>query len=158
MTRSIDLTVAAVVERNDRFLVVEEVVSGCQVFNQPAGHVEPGETLIEAVIREAREETGYRFHPSGLLGIYYWQEPNDGRVFLRIAVTGTAVEPASTPMLDNGILGVFWYTRRELRGLEARMRSPMVLQCIDDYIAGAGYPLDALVHLLPDIETLAKSA
>lgn len=158
MADTFDLTVAAVVEHSGRFLIVEESVGGLQVFNQPAGHVEPGETLIEAAIREAREETGYAFRPTELLGLYVWQEPDSQRSFLRVALTGTAIEPASVPQLDHGIISVHWLSRQQIYDREARLRSPMVLQCVDDYIAGAIHSLDALVHLRPSLESIAQSA
>jgi len=158
VAETFDLTVAAVVEHSDRFLVVEENVGGRHVFNQPAGHVEPGETLIEAAIREAREETGYVFRPTELLGIYVWQDPESQRNFVRVALTGTAIEPTGVPTLDHGIVAVHWLSRQQLYDRDARLRSPMVLQCIDDYIAGASYSMDALVHLSSSIEGIAKSA
>jgi ADP-ribose pyrophosphatase YjhB (NUDIX family) len=154
----IDLTVAAVVEENGKFLLVEELAHGQQVFNQPAGHVEPGESLLDAAVRETREETGFHFRPNRLLGIYLWQHPDSGRCYLRIAFKGTALAPAEEPTLDDGILAVHWLSPREMRQCEPRMRSPMVLQCVDDYLSGTGYPLDALVHLLPEYERAAKRA
>jgi ADP-ribose pyrophosphatase YjhB (NUDIX family) len=158
VAKHIDLTVAAVTEEDGKFLLVEELAHGAEVFNQPAGHVEPGESLLDAVVRETREETGFHFRPSRLLGIYLWQQPGTGRSFLRIAFKGIASAPKETPTLDDGILAVHRLSAREMRRYENRMRSPMVLQCVDDYIAGAGYPLAALVHLLPDYDRIAKRA
>jgi 8-oxo-dGTP pyrophosphatase MutT (NUDIX family) len=158
MPSKIDVTVAAVVESERRFLLVEECVNGSTVFNQPAGHLEPGETLLEAVVRETLEETGYGFRPRCLIGVYLWQHPETARSFLRVAFTGSAVAPRSTPRLDEGIVAVHWKSRDELLRHELCARSPMVLQCIDDYLAGTRYPLEALVHVLPTMDELAKRA
>jgi 8-oxo-dGTP pyrophosphatase MutT (NUDIX family) len=136
------VTVAAVVERDGRFLLVEEIVDGARVWNQPAGHLDPGESLVTAAIRETREETGYRFEPDALVGIYLWTGAN-GTTFLRHAFAGRVVgEPSGE--LDVEIVGVHWRTRDELGAPGAPIRSPMVLRCIDDYLAGRRYPLDVL--------------
>jgi 8-oxo-dGTP pyrophosphatase MutT (NUDIX family) len=147
MPRSIDVTVAAVIEHDERFLLVEERACGQVVYNQPAGHLEPDESLIEAVVRETREETGYRFEPQYLLGVYLWQSETASTTFLRVTFTGAFVPPASLPALDDGIIAVHWMSRNQLLGLRAQLRSPMVLRCIDDYRAGVRFPLDCLTHL-----------
>lgn len=158
MTCSFDLTVAAVVEDDDRFLIVEEHVRGQNVLNQPAGHVEAGESVLEAVVRETREETGFQFRPMELLGVYFWPEPSSGRTFVRVAFTGSVLEPSDPPKLDHGILSVHWFTRQQLIDRQLRMKSPMVLRCIDDYIGGASFPLTTLVHLLPECDNVAQFA
>jgi 8-oxo-dGTP pyrophosphatase MutT (NUDIX family) len=136
------VTVAAIVERDGRFLLVEEAVDGARVWNQPAGHLDPDESLASAVIRETREETGYRFVPECLVGIYLWRRP-DGPAFLRHAFAGRTVgEPSSE--LDAGIVGVHWRSREELAAPGAPLRSPLVLRCVDDWLAGRRYPLDLL--------------
>ena len=146
----IDVTVAALIEQGNRFLLVEERVGGQLVLNQPAGHLEPGESLLEAAAREVTEETGYAFVPEAVVGVYLWQcEPN-GRSYLRVCLTGTATAPRAEPTLDEGIVGVHWLTRKELDNPERRLRSPMVLRCIDDLCDGARFPLSCLRHLETD--------
>jgi len=147
MPRSIDVTVAAVIERDERFLLVEERACGQVVFNQPAGHLEPDESLLEAVVRETLEETGYRFEPHHLVGIYLWKNEATGASFLRVTFTGAAAPPAGAPTLDDGIIAVHWLTRNQLLGMRHQLRSPMVLRSIDDYRAGLRYPLDCLQTL-----------
>jgi 8-oxo-dGTP pyrophosphatase MutT (NUDIX family) len=136
------VTVAAIAECDGRFLLVEEIVEGARVWNQPAGHLDPDESLEHAVIRETREETGYRFEPDSLVGIYLWRA-DDGIVFLRHVFAGRTVGTPSGE-LDVEIVGVHWRTRDELAAPGAPLRSPMVLRCIDDYLAGRRFPLDVL--------------
>lgn len=145
--RDIDVTVAAVVERDGRFLMVEERACGRIVFNQPAGHLEPHESLIDAVVRETREETGHRFAPHHVLGIYLWQSEETGTSFLRVTFFGAVDAPVGTPQLDEGIIAAHWMTRNQLLSRSEQLRSPLVLRCIDDYRAGARFPLDCLTHL-----------
>ncbi len=147
MTNRIDVTVAAVVEQDDRYLIVEEQAAGEIVFNQPAGHLEPGETLIHAVIRETLEETGYRFEPQALLGLYLWHNAANDLTLLRVGFTGTAAAPRRSPTLDEGIIAAHWLTRNQLLSHHAQLRSPLVLRCIDDHRAGIRFPLDALHNL-----------
>ena len=147
-----EVTVAALVEQSGRFLVVEERIKGHAVFNQPAGHVEMGETLAEAVAREAREETAWRFTPQHLVGIYLLGGAGArGRSILRFAFSGTADDHDSTQPLDRGILRTHWLTRAELLERQPRLRSPLVLRCIDDYLAGRRHPLDLVAYL--DLDT-----
>ena len=147
MPRTIDVTVAALIEHHERFLLVEERAGGQIVYNQPAGHLEPDESLLDAVVRETREETGYRFEPRYLLGVYLWRSEASDTTFLRVAFTGAFVPPASPARLDDGIIAVHWMSRNQLLGLRTQLRSPMVLRCIDDYLAGIRFPLDCLTHL-----------
>jgi 8-oxo-dGTP pyrophosphatase MutT (NUDIX family) len=156
MSSRIDVTVAAVIERDERFLVVEEIVGGDHVYNQPAGHLEIGETLEAAAIREVLEETGYRFVPQSLLGFVLWQRPE--RSFLRVTFIGEAAPPPGECQLDEGIVAAHWMTRNELVQRRSKLRSPMVLDCIDRYLAGERYPLDAVRDLLPGIEAVANIA
>jgi 8-oxo-dGTP pyrophosphatase MutT (NUDIX family) len=136
------VTVAAIVERDGRFLLVEELIDGARVWNQPAGHLDPDESLETAVIRETREETGYRFEPESLVGIYLWKRDAE-TVFLRHVYAGRVVgEPSGE--LDVEIVGVHWRTRAELASPGAPLRSPLVLRCIDDFVAGRRYPLELL--------------
>ncbi|HEX7079681.1 MAG TPA: NUDIX hydrolase [Gammaproteobacteria bacterium] len=147
MQPRIDVTVAAVIERDGQFLIVEELACGRVVFNQPAGHLEPGESLIDAVVRETREETGYRFEPRHVLGIYLWRSETSEKSFLRVSFLGAAEPPSGSPRLDEGILAVHWMSRNRLLGLREQLRSPLVLRCIDDYRAGVRFPLDCLTHV-----------
>jgi 8-oxo-dGTP pyrophosphatase MutT (NUDIX family) len=149
MTRGIDVTVAAIIERDGNFLMVEERSAGNLVLNQPAGHLEQGESLLAAVTREALEETGHRFEPEEIVGFYLWHSQDAATTYLRVAFCG-AVEPsADVAALDDGIVAVHWLTRAQLVSRARQLRSPMVLRCIDDYLAGHRYPLDCLAYLDP---------
>jgi len=141
------VTVAAVIERDGRFLLVEEESGGERVYNQPAGHWEPGETLIEACVRETLEESAHRFAPQALVGIYRWHAPNADTTFLRFTFCGTVGEADAGRALDPGILRTVWLTPQELRELAPRHRSPLVLRCAEDYLAGRRYALDLLTHI-----------
>ncbi|HEU4623311.1 MAG TPA: NUDIX hydrolase [Steroidobacteraceae bacterium] len=149
-----DVTVAAVSERGGRFLVVEERINQRLVFNQPAGHVEPGETLLEAVIREVREETAWLFEPVHMLGAYLWRNPSNGRSTLRFAFTGTVSDHRASQPLDRGIVTTHWLSRAELLEREPRLRSPLVLRCVDDYLGGKRLPLDSVAYL--DLHTASS--
>lgn len=154
MPDTIDVTVAAVIEHEGRFLLVEERVAGERVINQPAGHLEPGESLAEAVIREVREETGFEFTPAAVVGVALWRMPE--RTYLRISFAGAATPPESTPQLDIGIIATHWLSRHEL--LPRNLRSPLVLQCIDAYLDGVRYPLEMVTDLVAEQEAIAKRA
>jgi len=133
------LTVAAIIERNGRFLFVEETDGSPErVFNQPAGHVEPGEGLLDAVRREVREETGLAFTPEAVVGIYQLQARN-GQDYCRVCFRGTVPAGAEAVPEDPEILGCRWLSREELAA--APLRSGLVLRCVDDARAGAAYPL-----------------
>lgn len=140
------VTVAAIVERDGRFLVVEEKVRGDRVLNNPAGHLEPGESFLEAVCRETLEETGWEFEPTAVTGIYLWKNGQD-ETMLRIAFHGHCAKHHSDRALDKDILAALWLSRVELTQPDRQLRSPLVLQCIDDYLAGKRYPLELLMHL-----------
>lgn len=154
MARSPDVTVAAVAETAGHFLVVEERINRQLLLNQPAGHVERGETLLAAVAREAREESAWRFHPEALVGVYLWRNPATGRSFLRFAFTGPVTHHDAAQRLDRGIVRTHWLTRSDLQERESRLRSPLVLRCVDDYLAGQRQPLDAVAKL--DLSTAAS--
>jgi 8-oxo-dGTP pyrophosphatase MutT (NUDIX family) len=124
------------------------------VLNQPAGHVEHGETLLEAVVREAREETAWLFQPLALIGTYLWRNPLNGRFTLRFAFTGTVSDHKPEQPLDNGIVTTHWLTRAQLMERERRLRSPLVLRCVNDYLSGARQSLESVAAV--DLETAAN--
>jgi 8-oxo-dGTP pyrophosphatase MutT (NUDIX family) len=154
MTVSADLTVAAVVERDGQFLLVEERVGSRMVFNQPAGHVERGEQFVDAVVRETLEETAWTFHPQALVGIYLWEHAEKQRSFLRITFCGQVSDHDASRRLDRGIERAVWLGREQIVARSTRLRSPMVLRCIDDYLQGTRYPLDVAKHVLQDTPDL----
>ena len=145
--RDVHVTVAAVVERDGRYLVVEEQAGDRTVLNQPAGHWEPAESLLQAVLRETLEETGWDIEPAALVGIYEFTPPVLGHGFLRFAYASRALRHHPERRLDEGIVAAHWLTLAELRQSQARHRSPMVLRCIEDAVAGRRLPLDAVAHL-----------
>jgi 8-oxo-dGTP pyrophosphatase MutT (NUDIX family) len=142
-----EITVAAVTETDGRFLVVEERIDRRLVINQPAGHVEPGETLLEAVVREVREETAWLFTAEELIGVYLWRSPDTGRMTKRFTFTGTVADHRPDQPLDDGVIATHWLTQAELKRREPQLRSPLVLRCIEDYLAGRRQPLDAAAAL-----------
>lgn len=146
MTWKPDVTVASVIESDGRFLLIEERVGNRLVFNQPAGHLEANESLAEAVIRETLEETAWQFEPQAVTGIYLWQQPDKTRSFLRVAFTGRITHHDSQRKLDRGIRRALWLSREQIIERADRLRSPMVLRCIDDYLQGARHSLDMLKH------------
>ncbi|MEO5343811.1 MAG: NUDIX hydrolase [Gammaproteobacteria bacterium SHHR-1] len=138
-------TVAAIIERDRQFLLVEELAHGQRVLNQPAGHLEDGEGLIQAVMREVREETCLAFKPQGLVGIYRYRIPQGadaGLTYLRYCFFGTASALDPAPARDPDILDLIWLERAELA--RRVLRSPLVLRCIDDYRAGQRHSLELL--------------
>ncbi|GAB3547848.1 NUDIX hydrolase [Noviherbaspirillum agri] len=145
------VTVAAVIEREGRFLLVEEETSDGIRFNQPAGHLDPNESLIEAVARETLEEAAYDFSPTSLVGMYmsrYISSRTGLEVtYLRFAFAGK-LGRAHDRALDHGILRTVWMTREEMLKCEEKHRSPLVLRCVDDYLAGKGAPL-SLIYTHP---------
>jgi 8-oxo-dGTP pyrophosphatase MutT (NUDIX family) len=142
-----EVTVAAIVARGDRFLFVEERIEGRLVLNQPAGHLEDGESLVEAVVRETREETAWRLRPDALVGTYLWRSPGDGRTFLRFAFCGTVDDHRADQALDTGIVRTVWLTHAQVLAQSGRTRSPLVLRCIDDYLLGKREPLNSIATL-----------
>jgi len=137
------VTVAAIVERDGRFLFVEEMQDGRRVLNQPAGHLDPGETLLAACAREVMEETAHRFEPAGLVGIYRWHYKPEDVTFLRFCFTGRILGSEDKP-LDKEILALHWLTPAELKQKSSMHRSPLVQQCLDDYLAGNNFPLTVM--------------
>ncbi|MFH1605316.1 MAG: NUDIX hydrolase [Pseudomonadota bacterium] len=141
------ITVAAVIERGGQFLLVEEEDEGRIVFNQPAGHLELHESLAHACRREVLEESAWHFLPRALVGIYLWSKPasESDLAYLRFAFCGELGEHEPGRKLDTGIARAVWLSSDEIRATRARHRSPLVLHCIEDYLAGKRYPLDVLV-------------
>jgi 8-oxo-dGTP pyrophosphatase MutT (NUDIX family) len=141
------VTVATIVVRDDAFLLVEEETRAGVRLNQPAGHLEAGETLVAAAVRETLEETGHRITPTAFVGIYRWQAPDTGATFIRFAFTGEVVAHDLTRVLDVGILRALWLPYDELLARRAMHRSPLVLRCVDDYRAGSRRPLDHITEM-----------
>lgn len=139
------LTVAAIIERDDHFLMVEETINGRSTLNQPAGHVEDGESIVEAVIRETREETAWKFQPEYLVGIYRWVHDN-GDTFIRASFSGTVNDFNAQQALDPDIDAARWLNMGDLRQAEQqqRFRSPLVMRCISDFQQGRRFPLELL--------------
>ena len=137
------ITVSAIIEREGRFLVIEEHTRAGLRINTPAGHLEPGESPAEGAAREALEETGHPFTPTELVGIYLAASPNkDGEqtTWVRFAFCGTVGACTGQP-LDEGIVRTLWLTREVLLACRERHRSTLVMQCIDDSLAGQRHPL-----------------
>lgn len=143
------VTVAAVIEQDAHFLLVEERVDADAplVLNQPAGHLDPGESLAEAVIRETLEETAYHFQPEALIAIYRWPLPDNSRTYLRFAFTGHITGHVPDRPLDEGIARCLWLTHAEIEAAATRLRSPLVLRALADYRAGRRQPLDMLIDV-----------
>ena len=151
------VTVAAIIERDGRYLLVEEHTPEGLRLNNPAGHLDPGEGPVEACTREALEETAHRFTPTHLVGLYLsrFQRPATGEdiTYLRLAFCGQLGEALAGQALDDGIVRTLWMTPDEVRASANRHRSPLVLQCIEDHLAGRRYPL-ALIHTDPSVLAL----
>ena len=147
------VTVAAIIERDGRFLLVEEETSDGIRFNQPAGHLDPNESLIDAVVRETMEEAAHDFTPTALVGMYmtrYLSSRTRKEVtYLRFAFCGEVGKAYDQP-LDEGILRAVWMTRVELLACQEKHRSPLVMQCIDDYLAGKRAPL-SIIYTHPSV-------
>lgn len=141
------LTVAAVIERDGRFLLVEELSAGERVFNQPAGHVEDGEPLVDAVRREVLEETGRVFEPEGICGLYRWRSPQNDATYLRVAFFGGCSGPLPGAVLDHEIIRTHWLDQAGIAQRQPQLRSPLVQRCIDDYRLGRYHPLDLFDEL-----------
>lgn len=141
------MTVATIVARDGRYLLVEESIGARSVLNQPAGHWEPGETLLEAAVRETLEETAWDVEPTALLGVYEYQPPDLPYGFVRFAFLAAPRAHRPERTLDPRILRALWLTPDALRAAGARHRSPMVMRCVEDALAGRSFPLSLLAHL-----------
>lgn len=142
-----NVTVAAIVEREGRFLLVEEETDDGLLLNQPAGHLEANESLVEGAARETLEETAYGFTPEYLVGVYSWRRPDRNVTYLRFAFAGKLGTHHPERALDTGIVQALWLTAEEVRASRNRHRSPLVVRCMEDYQRGARTPLDLLVNL-----------
>jgi phosphatase NudJ len=151
------VTVAAIVERGGRYLLVEEHTPDGLKLNNPAGHLDPGESPLQAVMREALEETACRFTPTALVGVYLSRmqraEPPSDITYLRLAFAGDVSEPLPGHTLDAEIVRTLWLTPEELRACRERHRSPLLMRCVDDHRAGRRHPLD-LIYADPSLLAL----
>lgn len=144
-----NVTVAAVIERNGRFLLVEEQAADGLRLNTPAGHLDPGESPAEGCVRETLEETAHHFTPTALIGVYMARsrpaaERGEDVTYMRFAFAGTLGAFEENRALDDGIVRTLWMTPDEIRASVARHRSPLLLQCVEDYLAGKRYPLELI--------------
>lgn len=144
------VTVAAVIEDGDRYLLVEEDLGREHtIYNQPAGHLDPDESLIQAVIRETLEETAHHFEPEAVVGVYRWTTPDGATTYLRVCFTGRLTGHEPDRSLDTGIVAPRWLQLDEIRALfeAGRLRSPLVLRCVEDLRAGQRFPLGLLTDM-----------
>ena len=139
-----NVTVAAIIEEDGRFLLVEEETPEGIRFNQPAGHLDEGESVVSAMVRETLEETAYAVEPLHLVGIYRWRRDGASPTYLRFAFAARVTGHDPAQPLDVGILRAVWYSYADIAGTKARHRSPLVLACVDDFRAGRRYPLELL--------------
>ena len=142
-----DVTVATVVVRDGKLLCVEERANGALVINQPAGHLEPDESLIEAAVRETREETGWNVRVTHMVGAYQWKAAETGRHYLRFAFAAEPLDEIPGATLDDGIVRALWLAPSELQALTERHRSPLVWRTAADYLAGCRHPLSLVPQL-----------
>ena len=149
MTWHPHITVATIVEHNGRFLMVEESQAGQPVLNQPAGHLEPDETLRQAAIRETLEETGWEVELSAVVGIYLYTAPSNGVTYQRVCFAARPVLHHPQRPLDSDILATHWLSRDELATQPERWRSELVPRCIDDYLAGPLHSPDVVREQRP---------
>jgi len=157
------VTVAAVIERDGRFLLVEEHTAEGLRLNNPAGHLDPGEGPLEGVVRETLEETTHAFTPTALVGVYLSRfqrpgragQPDEDITYLRCAYSGELGEALPGRELDTGIVRTLWMTPEEIRANAARLRSPLVLRCMEDHLSGQRYPL-SLVFTDPSVSPVIR--
>lgn len=141
-----NVTVAALIERAGQFLMVEEETADGLRLNQPAGHLDEGESLVAACTRETLEETAWGFTPTALIGIYQWLRPQRDITYLRFAFAGVLGEHDSHRVLDTGIVRAVWMTPEEIQATQASHRSPLIWQCVSDYLRGQRFPLEIIRH------------
>ncbi|AZD30559.1 NUDIX hydrolase [Pseudomonas chlororaphis] len=138
------ITVATIVEDQGRFLFVEEFQDDQAVFNQPAGHLDPDESLLQAAIRETLEETGWDIELTGVVGIYLYTAPSNGVTYQRVCFAGKPLRHHPDYPLDDGIIGPRWLSRDELLALRPQWRSELIIRCVDDYLAGQLHSLELI--------------
>ncbi len=138
------VTVAAVIEQDNKFLLVEEHTNNGIAFNQPAGHLENGESILTAVKREVNEETAWQFKPESITAIQLWRKTPESPSFLRVCFAGKVHSFDAEQPLDNDIIATHWLTREQIIGKQSQLRSPLVLNTIDAYLKGEHYPLSLL--------------
>ena len=141
------VTVAALAEQDGRYLLVEETIAGRKVFNQPAGHLEDGESLVEAAVRECREETAWQFEPDAVVGVYRWRSRRKQDTYLRVTFAGRCTAQLPDAPLDTDIVAAHWLTLDEIHARQSQLRSPLVMQSLNDYLLGRRYPLELLVDI-----------
>jgi len=139
-----NVTVASIVELDGKFLMVEEESINGPVLNQPAGHLEPNESIEAAAVRETLEETGYQFTPTAIIGSYLWHNTANEITYFRTTFCGTVCQKNVKTKLDDGIIRALWMTRDEIIAEQKRLRGPMILESINDYLAGKKLPLNAI--------------
>ncbi len=144
-------TVATIVEKDGRFLFVDEIADGQRVLNQPAGHVDEREAIMHAAVRETREETGWEVEITHLVGIYTYTAPHNQVTYYRFCYGARPLYQIPDAQLDHDIIGPVWLTLDELKKRPEQWRSPLVVKCVEDFVAGKAYPLD-LVYEHPIIE------
>lgn len=142
------VTVACIVASGDRYLMVEEDVNGRVAYNQPAGHLDDGESLLQAAVRETREETGWMVEPTHLVGVHQWRSDEHGDMIVRFSFAARPLSHDPQQPLDVGIRKALWMTRHEITELGEQLRSPLILMSIDDWLAGQRLPLSAVTSLL----------
>jgi 8-oxo-dGTP pyrophosphatase MutT (NUDIX family) len=142
-----DVTVATVVVRDGLLLMVEESAAGAIVFNQPAGHLEPDESILQAAVRETLEETGWHVELTHFIGAYQWKALDNGQHYLRMAFAAVPTHFDPNLTLDDGIIAAHWMSPSEIKALREQHRSPLVWKLVEDYLAGQRYPLHA-IHAL----------
>ncbi len=144
MTWAPHVTVATIIERDSRYLMVYEESDGKKVYNQPAGHLDPNETLLDAAIRETLEETGWTIQLTGVVGVNLYTAPSNGITYFRTTFIGEAISHDAKRPLDTGIIEAVWLSYEELLERKEQLRSPMTLQIIEDYRAGRRFPLSVV--------------
>jgi len=142
------VTVAAVIERDERFLLVEETTTRGLAFNQPAGHLENGEDLIDAVKREVKEETAWCFEPEAVIAVQLWRRAPETPSFVRFCFSGSVNNHDMDQTLDDGIIATHWLSRNDIYARQQQLRSPLVLQTVDEYLKGTRHPLTLLQSFL----------
>jgi 8-oxo-dGTP pyrophosphatase MutT (NUDIX family) len=141
------VTVAVVAERDERYLLVEENIAGRHCFNQPAGHLEDGESLVDAAVRECLEETAWQIRPEAIVGIYRWRSGRQQDTFLRVTFAARCIAHLPGSPLDPDIVAVHWLSLDDIHARRSQLRSPLVMQSFSDYLQGRRYPLDLLVDI-----------